>query len=70
MMSLRISSVLAVIFCLCSCNKESYETYIPSEWEYDRYSDTSIIPGDDFYRYVCGLGIAELGADAWAPIPT
>ena len=33
------------------------------------YSDAGIIPGNDFYRHVCGLGIAEPGADAWAPVP-
>lgn len=58
------------MFCLCSCTKDSYEPYRPSEWKYDRYSEASILPGNDFYRYVCGLGIAEPGADAWAPIPT
>lgn len=66
---LRTCSVLATFFCLCSCIKDIPDPYIPSEWEYDRYSDTSIIPGNDFYRHVCGLGIAEPGADAWAPIP-
>ena len=67
---LRTFSALAVLFCLCSCVKDSDVPYIPSEWEYDSYSDAGIIPGNDFYRYVCGLGIAEPGADAWAPIPT
>lgn len=70
MMSLRTCSALAALLCLCSCIKDIPDPYIPSEWKYDRYSDTGIIPGDDFYRYVCGLGIAEPGADAWAPIPT
>ena len=68
-MTLRTCSVLAVLLCLCSCAKDSYDPYRPSEWKYDRYSDTSIIPGNDFYRYVCGLGIAEPGADDWAPVP-
>ena len=64
-------SLIAVLFCLCSCTKDSDDSYRPSEseWEYDRYSDTGILPGNDFYRHVCGLGIAEPGADAWAPIP-
>ena len=69
MMNLRTYFVLAVLFCLCSCIKDDYDPYRPSEWKYDRYSDASIIPGNDFYRHVCGLGIAEPGTDAWAPIP-
>ena len=67
---LRTFSIIAVFFCLCSCTKDDPDPYKPSEWKYDRYSDTSIVPGNDFYRYVCGLGIAEPGADAWAPVPT
>ena len=66
---LRTCSVLAVLLCLCACSKDNYDPYIPSEWKYDRYSDTGIVPGNDFYRHVCGLGIAEPGVDAWAPIP-
>ena len=66
---LRTCSVIAVLFCLCSCTKGIDDPYIPSEWKYDRYSDAGIIPGNDFYRHVCGLGIAEPGADAWAPFP-
>ena len=66
---IRTCILFAVIFCLCSCKHDGPDPYIPSEWKYDRYSDTGIMPGDDFYRYVCGQGIAEPGADAWAPIP-
>lgn len=66
---LRIWSVIAVLFCLCSCNIDGPDPYILSEWKYDRYSDISIMPGSDFYRYVCGRGISEPGADAWAPVP-
>lgn len=66
---LRIWSVIAVLFCLCSCNIDGPDPYIPSEWKYDRYSDISIMPGSDFYRHVCGRGISEPGADAWAPVP-
>ena len=69
MKTLRTLSVIAVVLCLCSCIKDDPYPYIPSEWKYDRYSDTSILPGNDFYRYVCGLGIAEPGSDAWAPVP-
>ena len=65
----RTCYILAAIFCLCSCSKDKPDPYIPTEWKYDRYSDTGIIPGNDFYRYVCGLGIAAPGADAWAPVP-
>ncbi len=66
---LRTFSVLAVFICLCSCTEVGRDPYIPSEWKYDKYSDNGIIPGNDFYRYVCGLGIAAPGADAWAPVP-
>lgn len=67
-MNLRTCSIIAVLFCLCSCIDKP-DPYIPTEWKYDKYSDASIIPGNDFYRYVCGLGIAEPGTDSWAPIP-
>ena len=66
---LRTCSVLAALLCLCSCIKDNKYPYIPPEWKYDMYSDAGIIPGNDFYRYVCGLGIAAPGADAWAPVP-
>ncbi len=60
-------AVLGVLF--LSCTKDSDEPYVPSEWRYDKYSDTEILPGDDFYRFVCGRGIGTEGADSWAPIP-
>ena len=65
---LKYCSVLAIIFCLFSCSKIEDDPYVPSEWAYDRYSDASVVPGDDFYHYVCGLGIDGPGADSWAPL--
>ena len=62
--------VIAVLFFFAvSCAKEPVETYVPSEWQYDSYSNTDILPGDDFYRYVFGRGIDTEGSDSWAPIP-
>lgn len=63
----RLFFVFGILLCLSSCSKDSYEPFKPSEWQYDRYSDPGILPGDDFYRYVCGKGIAEEGADSWTP---
>ena len=53
-----------------SCAKETDVPYIPSEWRYEQYSNTDILPGDDFYSFVCGRGIAMEGADSWAPVPS
>ena len=63
----RLFFVFGILLCLSSCSKDSNEPFKPSEWQYDRYSDPGILPGDDFYRYVCGKGIAEEGADFWTP---
>ncbi|MCQ2156315.1 MAG: hypothetical protein MJY57_03845 [Bacteroidales bacterium] len=65
----HIFYILGILLCLSSCSKGGYEPYIPSEWEYDRYSDAGISPGDDFYHFVCGKGIASEGSDSWAPHP-
>ena len=64
----HIFFVLGILLCLSSCSKDNFEPYIPTEWQYDKYSDSSILPGDDFYRFVCGKGIATEGSDSWAPL--
>lgn len=64
----HIVLALGILFCMTSCSKDEHEPYRPSEWSYDRYSDTDILPGDDFYRFVCGKGIATEGADVWTPL--
>ena len=63
----HIFFVLGILLCLSSCSKDNFEPYIPTEWQYDKYSDSSILPGDDFYRFVCGKGIVSEGADFWTP---
>ena len=57
-----------MLLCLSSCSKDEYEPYEPTEWQYDKYSDSDILPGDDFYRFVCGKGIVAEGADFWTPL--
>ncbi len=69
MKGLRICLGLLILFSLGSCSNDDFEPYIPSEWKYDQYADVNILPGDDFYRYVCGKGITAEGSDVWAPIP-
>ena len=64
---LQISIVLGLLLCLSSCSKDKIEPYNPTEWRFDKYSDSSILPGDDFYRFACGKGIASEGSDSWAP---
>lgn len=64
-----ISVAFGILLCLFSCSKHEYEPYKPAEWQYDRYSDPGVLPGDDFYRFVCGNGIGSEGSDSWAPIP-
>lgn len=64
---LQISIVLGLLLCLSSCSKDKFEPYNPTEWQFDKYSDSGILPGDDFYRFVCGKGIASEGLDSWAP---
>ncbi len=59
--------VLGILLCLSSCSKEVCEPYEPTEWQYDKYMDADILPGDDFYRFVCGKGIATEGSDFWTP---
>ena len=61
--------IIVLSIFVISCTKDSDDPYIPSEWRYDKYSDKDILPGDDFYRFVCGRGIATEGADSWAPVP-
>ena len=63
----KIFFAFGILLCLSSCSKNGYDPYIPTKWQYDRYQDTSILPGDDFYRFVCGKGIASEGADSWTP---
>ena len=63
----HIFFVLGILLSLSSCSKDNIEPYIPTEWQYDKYSDSSILPGDDFYRFVCGKGIATEGSDSWTP---
>ena len=63
----HIVFALGILSCLFSCSESGDEPYKPAEWRYDSYSDQSILPGDDFYRFVCGKGIASEGSDAWAP---
>ena len=63
----HIFFAFGISLCLLSCSGDRYEPYKPSEWRYDRYSDSGILPGDDFYRFVCGKGIASEGSDSWAP---
>ena len=63
----HIFFVFGILLCLSSCSKDNYEPYKPTEWQYDKYSDSSILPGDDFYRFVCGKGIATEGSDSWTP---
>ena len=58
---------IGMLLCLPSCSKDEYEPYVPTEWQYDKYSDSSISPGDDFYRFVCGKGIVAEGSDFWTP---
>ena len=58
---------IGISLCLFSCSKDEFEPYEPTVWQYDRYSDSSILPGDDFYHYVCGKGIAAEGSDSWTP---
>ena len=65
---LRTFFVFGILTCLTSCSKDSIDPYTPTEWQYEKYSDASILPGDDFYRFVCGKGIASKGSDSWAPI--
>ena len=60
--------VFSILLCLSSCSKEDFEPYEPTIWQYDRYSDSEILPGDDFYRFVCGKGIMSEGTDSWAPL--
>ena len=60
--------VLGAVLCLAACSKDECEPYEPTEWQYDRYMDADILPGDDFYRFVCGKGIAVEGADSWTPL--
>lgn len=57
-----------ILLYLSSCSKDTIEPYYPTEWQYDKYSDASILPGDDFYRFVCGKGIDSEGSDSWAPL--
>ena len=63
----HIFFVLGILLSLSSCSKDNFEPYIPTEWQYDKYSDSSILPGDDFYRFVCGKGIVAEGSDSWTP---
>ena len=65
----HIFYVLGILLCLSSCSKNNHEPYKPTEWQYDKYLDPGILPGDDFYRFVCGKGIAAEGLDLWAPFP-
>ena len=64
---LQTSIALGLLLCLYSCSKDKIEPYNPTEWKFDKYSDSGILPGDDFYRFVCGKGIASKGSDSWAP---
>ena len=57
-----------MLLCLPSCSEDEYAPYEPTEWQYDQYSDSEILPGDDFYRFACGKGIAAKGADSWTPL--
>ena len=57
-----------MLLCLSSCSKDECEPYEPTEWQYDKYSESGISPGDDFYHYVCGKGIAAEGSDSWTPL--
>ncbi len=59
---------LGMLLCLPSCSKDECEPYEPAEWQYDKYSDSGILPGDDFYRFVCGKGIDAEGSDFWTPL--
>ena len=59
---------VGMLLCLSSCSNDDYETYEPTEWQYDKYSDSGVLPGDDFYRFVCGKGIAAEGSDFWTPL--
>lgn len=68
MKSTHLIYALGMLLCLSSCSDDEYEYYEPTEWQYDKYSDSGIMPGDDFYRFVCGKGIAAEGADSWAPL--
>ena len=63
----KIFFAFGILLCLSSCSKNGYEPFNPTKWQYDRYQDTSILPGDDFYRFVCGKGIVSEGADSWTP---
>lgn len=67
MKSLHFFFAFGIMLCLFSCSKDANEPYRPTEWQYDKYSDQGILPGDDFYRFVCGKGIASEGSDSWAP---
>lgn len=60
--------VSGILLCLSSCSKDRIEPYCPTEWQFDKYSDSSILPGDDFYGFVCGKGIDSEGSDSWAPL--
>lgn len=61
------SVVFGILFCLFSCSKDNYEPFQPTEWQYEKYSNSHVLPGDDFYRFVCGKGIETQGSDSWAP---
>lgn len=59
---------LGMVVCLTACTKDEVGPYGPEEWQYEGYADTDVLPGDDFYRFVCGKGIAAEGSDFWTPL--
>ena len=64
----HLTYAFGMLLCLLACSRDECEPYKPAEWQYDRYKDTSILPGDDFYRFVCGKGIDTEGSDSWTPL--
>ena len=65
---LHLICVFGILLYLSACTKDENVPYEPTKWEYDKYKDADLLPGDDFYRFVCGKGIATEGSDSWTPL--